>query len=296
VPFEGPQGEQMVSMRINMWRRGKTSQPAGKLGRAAVAGETDRFSSKDLVGLPTPVVRYFQEVIREGRPLVRSARIVQEGEMRMREEDDHWSPFDATEDYSVSPPGFVWNATIRMGLVMRVRVRDSYLAGEGSIRGKVYSVIPVVNERGKPELNLGALQRYLAEAVWFPTALLPRAGVKWQEIDDRRALATLSDCGISASMEFGFNERGEVAYVFTPGRYREVGGKFELTPWEVRCDKYEERDGFRIPSEAEVAWRPPGASFVWWRGRVVDVAYDPADEDIRRENGGIVEGSDRDRD
>jgi len=270
----------MVSMR-NMWRRGKTSQPGGKSGRPAVAGETEGFNSKDLVGLPAPVVRYFQEVIRAGRPLVRSARIVQKGELRMREDDDHWSPFDAKENFSVIPRGFVWDATIRMGLVVRVRVRDSYLAGEGSIQGKVYSVIPIVKERGKPELNSGALQRYLAESVWFPTSLLPRAGVEWRAIDDRRASATLSDSGISVSMEFGFNERGEVAYVFTPGRYREVGGKYELTPWAVRCDKYEERDGLRIPLEAEVEWRPPGGSFVWWKGRVVDVAYDPADEDIR---------------
>src|ERR687884_130269 len=105
---------------------------------------------------------------------------------------------------------------------MKVRVRDAYVAGQGSMQGKVLSLVPVVNERAKAELNAGALQRYLAEAVWFPTALLPTAGVQWSAIDNRRALATLTDCGTTVSLKFHFNEAGEITGVSTSGRYREV--------------------------------------------------------------------------
>jgi hypothetical protein len=63
---------------------------------------------------------------------------------------------------------------------MKVRVRDTYVTGQGSMQGKILSLVPVFDERGQAELNTGALQRYLAEAVWCPTALLPGEGVKWR--------------------------------------------------------------------------------------------------------------------
>ena len=37
----------------------------------------------------------------------------------------------------------------------------------------------------------GELMRFLAEAAWYPTALLPSQGVRWQGADERSAFATL---------------------------------------------------------------------------------------------------------
>ena len=169
---------------------------------------------------------------------IRFARVTWAGEFRIRRADDRWNPFKATQYFSTQPPGFVWDASMRMAHLMSVRVRDAYLAGEGSMQTKILSLVPVVDERGKAELNAGALQRYLAEAVWFPTALLPSAGVQWGAVDDSRALATLTDSGTTVSLEFRFNEAGEITSVFTPGRYRAVNGKYGLARWEAHLRSY----------------------------------------------------------
>src|SRR5207249_11032068 len=84
---------------------------------------------------------------------------------------------------STDPPGFVWDAAIRVAPFLSVRVRDAYIRGAGSMQGRLAAVVTVVDQRDRPELNAGALQRYLAEAVWFPTALLPGQGVAWQAVD-----------------------------------------------------------------------------------------------------------------
>jgi hypothetical protein len=42
----------------------------------------------------------------------------------------------------------------------------------------------LVNLRGTPEIAQGELMRFLAEAAWYPTALLPSQGVQWKAIDD----------------------------------------------------------------------------------------------------------------
>ena len=118
------------------------------------------------------------------------------------------------------------------------------------------------------------LQRYLAEAVWFPTALLPSEGVSWSEIDDGTAMATLKDSGTTVSLECRFNKVGEITGVFTPGRYREVDGRYELTPWGGHFRNYEERVGIRIPVDADVEWQLPGGDLPYWKGRIVEIEYD----------------------
>ena len=252
----------------------KTSQLVGKLIEAIPRSGAETISFEGFGPLPAPVAQYFRRVLREGRPMVRSVRMIQAGEFRARRVDDGWSRFEAQEYFSARPPGFVWDAGIRMVPFMKAHTRDVYLAGQGSMEAKILSLITVVDERSKAELNAGALQRYLAEAVWFPTALLPSERVRWSPIDSRRALATLTDSGATASLEFRFNDVGEVVSVFTPGRYRAVNGKYERTPWEGRFRNYEEREGMRIPIEGEVEWRLQDGSFPYWRGKIVEVKYD----------------------
>ncbi len=230
-------------------------------------------SFKGLDKLPAPVVRYFRTTLSPGQPLVRSARIVQLGEFLTSPATNGWSPFTSTQDFSVNPPGFVWDASIRFAPFLDVRVRDAYLTGKGSMEARTVAVVPVMNQRDKNELNEGALQRYLAEAVWFPTALLPASGVVWTAIDDSRALATLADSGVKVSLEFSFNAKGEIIRIYSAGRYREAGGKYELTPWVVQVRAYEERGGMRIPLEAEVSWQLPEGTQPYWKGRITDVQY-----------------------
>ena len=141
------------------------------------------------------------------------------------------------------------------------------------MRGKLLSIVTVINEYGKSELNEGALQRYLAEAVWFPTAFLPSQGVEWSEIDDYIARATITDSNTKISLDFHFNEAGEITDVYTHGRYREVNGKYELTPWSGRYHKYEAKNGIRIPVEGEVEWELPEGSFTYWKAQIIGIEY-----------------------
>ncbi len=230
-----------------------------------------RVTFKELDQLPPPVARYFRWAMREGQPMISSARITQTGEFR--QPGKGWSRFKANQYFSVQPPGFVWDASIQMAPLIRVRVRDAYIAGQASMQAKILSLVPVVDERGKTELKAAALQRYLAEAAWFPTALLPSAGVKWSAIDENRALATLTDSGITVSLEFRFNQAGEITSVFAPSRYREANGKYEKAPWEGHHRNYKEKEGMRVPTEGEVEWHLPDGKFPYWKGTIVETTY-----------------------
>jgi hypothetical protein len=156
-----------------------------------------------------------------------------------------------------------------------VHIRDSYRGRTGAMLGRLGAVVPVVDEGGTPQIAESALGRWLGEAAWFPTALLPGGAVRWEAIDDSTARATVSDGEVRASAEFHFAPTGEIARV-TMQRYRDVDGSAVLTPFEGEYAAYERRNGVMIPTRAEVAWLLPEGRFTYWRARPERIEYEIA--------------------
>jgi hypothetical protein len=241
----------------------------------ADASTTDRtYEPAALDGLPTPVRRYLDSVLEEGQPYARTVRLTQRGQFRIGDASASWKPLAATQQFTVDPPGFVWDARIEMAPLLPVRVVDEFVGGAGALRARLLSTLPVADAGPGPETNAGELSRYLAETPWFPTALLPGEGVEWEPIDDGSARASLSHRGTSVSLVFHF-EDDEVRRVTTDRRYRSVDGGFEPTPWTGYWWNYEERNGVRVPAEGEAEWHLPAGDLPYWRGTVTDLAYDP---------------------
>lgn len=229
----------------------------------------------DLLGeLPTPVARYFRHVLGDGQRLIHAARMRQSGVLRTSTTAAGWSSFTARQ--LVVPPamGFVWDARVALPLATHLRVRDSYVAGMGSGKVSALSAFAVAAEAGVPELNAGALHRYLAEAVWYPTALLPQSGVAWSPIDDRAALATLTNRGTTVSLEFRFNEMGEATGIYSPGRFGRFHGAYKQVPWEGHFRDYRSWSGMRVPRYGEVGWHEGGSLQLVWKGNVFEALYD----------------------
>jgi hypothetical protein len=231
------------------------------------------FSFEDLEGLPEPVQRYLSKAIPEGQPYVISVRLHQIGDFRMGDRTAPWKPLEAAQYFTVDPPGFVWDASIEMAPFIPVRVVDMYKQGEGALRAKVASTVSVVDAQGSPELNSGELMRYLAETVWFPTALLPGQGVEWTPIDDTSSKAVIKDHGISVSLDFHFNNCDEVERIYAQGRFREVNGIYESTPWTGYFSDYQTRNGLLIPLEGQVEWNLPDGDLPYWRGHLDEIEH-----------------------
>jgi hypothetical protein len=164
-----------------------------------------------------------------------------------------------------------------MPLATHVRVVDSYIAGVGGGRVSILSAFIVAAEAGNPELNSGALHRYLAEAVWYPTALLPQSGVTWTPLNAHSAVATVTDRGTTVSLEFRFNDIGEVVGIYSPGRFGRFDQAYSQVPWEGHFRDYQSRGGMRIPSYGEVGWYEGETLELVWKGNLIDVQYRPGD-------------------
>jgi len=251
---------------------GATSRLVARLsenGADGVAPST--FDALALDGLPRPVARYFAFALSPGQRVIARAHLRFTGTFAAK--PDAWAPFTADQDVRAQPPGFVWDARIAMMPVVSVRVRDSYVGGEGSMRAVAGAVVPIVNQHGTREMAAASLQRFLAEAVWYPTALLPREGLAWSAIDDTSARVTLTDGPTTVSLDITFGKRGEIETVSTM-RYRDVKGTPVLTPWVGHHRDYARLGGMMIPTSGDVAWVLPEGPEPYWRGRLISATFD----------------------
>jgi len=254
------------------WQR-QTAHEVEKLSSrtSSNAANVRHYARDGIAALPAPVIRYFDFALTQGQPVVTGARIEWDGEFSMR--PGRWSAFTATQHYRVHPPGFVWDARIWMTGILPVLVRDSYADHEGSLRAAIGGIVKVADSRGTVEIAQGELLRYLAEAVWFPTALLPSAGVTWSAIDDDSATARLSDGVTTVSLDAHFGTTGEIESL-SAIRPREVRGASVLTPWVAHVGGYAPHDGMMVPTSGDVEWHLPTGALPYWRGRVVTARYD----------------------
>lgn len=265
-------GVAAVATAALRWDRA-TARAVRRLSPSAPDAETTpaAFSPDQLAGLPAPVARYFAFALTPGQRFVRSARVEHSGQFLIR--PGRWRPFTSVEHFAVRPPGFVWDAAIRMAPFVTTRVRDGYVDGEGAMYGAVAALVPVVDQRGTREMAAASLHRFLAEAPWVPTTLLPTAGVVWTAIDDSTARATLTDRGTTVSADFSFAPRGEVVRV-SAERYRDVGGTLVRTPWVGHFQSYARAQGMMVPMAGDVGWDLPDGRLSYWRGRVTRVEYE----------------------
>ncbi len=229
---------------------------------------------QELQGLPLPVQRYLRAVLREGQPLPAAIELAQEGSFNMKADGDGWKPFSAVQRSQMHHPGFVWDARISLLPGLAVHVHDAYVAGQGQLHAAVMGAVPMARLRGGGELGQAELLRWLAEAPWYPSALLPSQGVRWQAVDRQSADASVENSGIRVSLRFHFDSDGLVDTVTAASRSRLVGKVNKPAPWQGRFWNYAWRGGMRVPQQGEVAWLLPGGASPYWRGRISRLVYE----------------------
>lgn len=261
-----------LSGAVAAWRwRSTTSALVARL-RSEAGRATPPAISSD--ALPEPVVRYFREALPADGAALRYARLEQRGEFLGRSPTG-WRPFTATEHFAAGAPGFVWDARIGLAPGIVVRVRDGFVGGRGMMRASVMGLLQVAAVEGSSALSAAALQRYLAEAVWLPSALRPEEGVCWAALTATSARATLTVQGVTATVDFHFGADGLVERIFTESRARDAGGgRMVSTPWQGRFSRYEVRDGYRIPLCGEVEWLMPDGPMPYWRGEITAITFE----------------------
>jgi hypothetical protein len=241
-------------------------------GRRAVGPAP--YDARELDGLPAPVQRYFRKVLRDAQPMIAAVTVEHTGTFNMGEKSDNWKRFASRQRVITQRRGFLWDARVAVVPGIAAYVHDAYVAGEGILHATAFGLVTIMNLRGTRDVAEGELMRFFAEAAWYPTALLPSQGVRWEAVDDSSARATLVDGDITLTMLFTFDDAGLIASTRAEARGRLVEGTAVPTPWEGRVWDYEVRSGMLVPLSGEVAWILPEGPKPYWRGRIERLEYE----------------------
>ena len=233
-----------------------------------------RYDSRELEGLPAPVQRYFRAVLKEGQPIIAAANVELAGTFNLSATDERWKPFTSRQRVVTRRPGFLWDAEVSMLPGLAVRVHDGYIAGEGLLHAAVLGLFTVADLHGGGEIARGELMRFFAEMAWYPTALLPSQGVRWDALDDRSANATIVDGPLTLTLLFRFNDAGLIDSVRADARGAMVGKEMVMVPWEGSWSNYRARDGMTVPITGQAAWLRPEGRRPYFLGAVTSLTYE----------------------
>ena len=233
-----------------------------------------RYDARDLDCLPAPVQRYFRAVLKDGQPLIAAATFELAGTINMSTTGENWKPFTSTQRAITHRPGFLWTGRVAMLPGLAAQVHDSYIAGVGTLHAAMLGLFTVAEVQGGGEIARGELMRYFAEMPWYPTALLPSQGVRWEAVDDRSAKGTLADGQISLTLLFSFDDAGLITSVHADARGSGVGKDMVMLPWDCNVSNYHLRDGMMVPTRGEAAWMRPEGRKPYFVGDLTSLAYE----------------------
>lgn len=222
-----------------------------------------RIQLQSMESLPSPVRRYFRFALKDGDSVVGTARLVHGGRFKTKI-DGEWSRIRGEEYFRCDRPGFVWR-----GILSGASAVDSYADGKGSLSIYLLSMVKIMEGKGAA-YDQGELLRWLGEAVWFPTALLPGKYISWKAAGKDRAELVLRTEALTVSYMVDFGPGGEIIRIETM-RYRDSGS---MERWFGVCGDYREVRGMMIPFRIEGGWILEGKEFRYADFTVEKIDYD----------------------
>lgn len=122
----------LTTVGSQRWSALTSQQEQALLALPETSTGRSRVAFRDYEQLPAPVARYITLALRNGQDMIRIARFREHGRLRTDPLSDRWMRFQARQVVAPLSIGFIWDARIRLAPALHIRVRDTYINGEGS--------------------------------------------------------------------------------------------------------------------------------------------------------------------
>ena len=207
----------------------------------------ERFHLSMVAGLPEPARRYFAFSIEEGAPLCTAFEIKMDGELGNGTKDaPNYQLMKAIQ--TLAPPhGLIWK--VKAGALSG---SDGALPGGSWTRFWLLGFVPVVRASGADH-HRSAFGRVIAEAAfWAPASLLPSDRVRWEEVDEDTARATISYGSFTQDVDITVDEEGAPVTVRIDRWSNEnAAGEFREQPFGGNLSGHRRFGDYNLPTHVE---------------------------------------------
>lgn len=220
----------------------------------------------NLGSLPLPLRSYIKYALPEASTNINYAYMQHSGLYRTKP-SHNWFPIEGEEHFTAQSPNFIWFAELNIKDILKIKVREKYLNNLGNIWVRLYSLITLVNSKGK-ESDQSAFIRYISEMVFFPTSFLTNHYISWEEIDSGSFKALIKGNTITEVI-FHINEFGQIIKATTKDRYRNK----TKNDWTILYDEYMDINGFKVPTYSEAIWNSNNNKYSYSKFYVTKLVY-----------------------
>ena len=251
--------------------RAEFAQITGRLS-TEITSENGVFTEAEIAALPGSVQKYFRYCGYIGTPKVSYMKATYQDVAFSFGRDKPTVIMDYTQYNFVGEPSRI--AYIDSSMYgIPFEGLDSYIAGNGSMRGVLAKLFTLFDQSGDA-MDKAGLVTFLSECLIMPDAAL-QDYVAWEEIDDLHAKATISFNGITASGIFTFKENGEMHSFTTDDREAiSTDGSREKVKWSAVCSEYLETNGIKKPTVSQAIWHYDDGDLVYFDGKGTLTEYD----------------------
>lgn len=234
--------------------------------------QKDIFTTEDISNLPSPVQKHFKYCGYIGTPKMSNIKayfndvdFVQSGKkLKIK-----YTLYDFVDE----PVRIALIDTSIFGIPFQGI--DTYQNGVGSMKGVIAKAITLFNEKGE-SMDKAGLVTCLSESLLMPNLAL-QDFIKWKEIDETHAKATITYNGISASGIFVFDDNGAMTSFTTDDReYNDANGKIQKAKWSAVLGEYKNINGIKYPTTLKAIWHLETGDLVYFDGRDVVIKYNVA--------------------
>jgi len=241
------------------------------LGKKSSRAIPDKLTAEMIGSLPSCIKRWLSVIGAVGHEQINLVSLKQSGLMKLRPEQKQWTVTEAEQISYTDPPAFRWIVKLKMGKGVVVTGKDSFLEGKASMHIKLAGIIPISKTVDDEKTNESALQRYLMELAWYPSAVLSPF-ISWEEVDAYSATATINYEGLKGSVTYFFNEQSELLKV-EAWRYKDSGEDARPLLCVGTVKEQRKVGGLTVPVKMEITWMLEEGPFTWYRFDVHDIRF-----------------------
>jgi len=218
----------------------EAADPVGSTNALITEAEVDR--------LPEPMRRYLKFAGVVGKPHLNRVHLKMRGQFKMGTNAD-WMRVTVDQVSTLQPPGRSFYIHGKPWPFAAISGIDSYRAGEGRMRIRLFSRIPLLDVKGD-EIAESALVTMLNDMVLFPQAFLS-TNIRYQALDAQSVEATLAIGARRVSAVLGINAKGELTNFTSTNRWRLEGKASVRETWSTPFSRYTNLGGIQVPGRGE---------------------------------------------
>lgn len=222
-----------------------------------------RYSQTQLDGLPEPIQRYFNYILKDGQSYISYARIKHDGLFKA-DLKKGWMNITGEQYATTEKPGFIWKGTTQMFVA-----RDMYISDHGRLIVTLLSLFNIVDSKGKEKYDSGELLRWLGESILYPTHFLPSERLQWLPINSSQAKLVFNYNGLSLFFIVTVNEIGEITEMET----KRFMGEDGLETWVIKSSNYKSMNHILVPTSFDVLWRLELGDFSYAKFNITEIEY-----------------------